>query len=180
MAQVRHITESAAVPGLVTTGMEAAPIAREPAASRRELCPALLLIDWVSLLGIRAAVMIKDEIGVNLQPILVRGLDKIEQLNPETEPSRRAALLIEITEVVVIVRIVTHRFPVGRLVRRREPQCCETGARDISEFRFDQAPPLMLAIFPSGAVPVKALQNDTHGQLRGVTMAAPAVLNKAE
>ena len=157
MAQVRHITESAAVPGLVTTGMEAAPIAREPAASRREFCPALALIDRVSFLRIRAAVMIKDEVGVDLQAIFVGGLDKVEQLNPETEPGRCAAFLIEIAEVVVIVRIVTHGFPVGRLVRGREPERGEAGARDISEFRFDQAPPLMLAIFPSGTVPIKAL-----------------------
>ena len=124
----------------------------------------MLLIDRVDFLRIRAAVMIKDEIGVNLQPIFVRGLDKIEQLNLETEPGRHAAFLIEIAEVVVIVRIVAHRFPVGRFVRRREPQRSETGARDRREFRFDQAPPLMLAIFPSGTVPIKDLQDDTHNR----------------
>src|SRR4029453_18156323 len=92
----------------------------------------------------------------------VRRLNEVEQVGLGTEPRRHAAFLIEFAEIVVIVRIVAHRFPAGCLVCRRKPQRRETCLRNDWQFRFDEGPPLVFAIFRSWTIPIKCLQHHTH------------------
>lgn len=106
--------------------------------------------------------MIENEVCVHLQSRHVSGFDQIEQLRLGSEPRRHAAFLIELAKIVIIVRVVTHRFPVGCLVRRRKPQCGETGSRDRRQFRLDEAPTLVFAVFRLRTIPIKRLQHHTH------------------
>jgi len=92
----------------------------------------------------------------------VSGFDKIEQFGFGTEPRRDAAFLIKLAEIVVIVRVVAHRFPPGCFVCWWKPQGCETRLRDNRQFRFEERPPRVLVIFHLGTIPIKGLQHDTH------------------
>src|SRR2546423_2915502 len=92
----------------------------------------------------------------------MRRLDEVEQLGLGAEPRRHAAFLVKLAEIVVIVWVVTHRFPVGGLVRRRHPQGSEASFGNRRQFRSHEAPPGVLAIFRSRTIPIKALQHHTH------------------
>jgi hypothetical protein len=162
MTEVRHVAEGRTVPGLVLTWVKTFPITRKLAALRREPCPAQLSVDRVWFLRISAAVVIENEVGVHLKSKSMRRLDEIEQVGLGTEPRRHAAFLIELAEIVIIVRIVAHRFPAGRLICRRKPQRGEAGLRDRRQFRFDEAPPLVFAVVRLRTIPIKRLQHHTH------------------
>jgi len=56
----------------------------------------------------------------------------------------------------------SHRFPARCLVRWRKPQRGETRVRDRGEFRFNEAPPLVFAVFRLRTIPIKRLQHHTH------------------
>src|SRR4029077_6986941 len=130
MTEIRQIAERDAVPRLVLTRVKTFPITRKLAALRREPCPAQLSVDRIWFLRVSAAIVIEHEIGVHLQSQRVRRLDEIEEVGLRTEPRWYAALLIKLAEIVIIVRVVAHRFPAGCLVCRRKPQGGETGLRD--------------------------------------------------
>jgi len=74
--------------------------------------------------------MIEYQIGIHLQPEYVGRLDKVEQFSFGPEPRRHAAFLIEFAEVIVVIGIVTHRFPSGGFVCGWKPQCSEPGFCD--------------------------------------------------
>src|SRR6186997_2887065 len=155
MTEVWHVAERDAVPRLVLTGMKTFPITRKLAALRRESCPTRLSVDWIWFLRVSAAVVIEHEIGVHLQSQCVRRLDDIEQVGLGTEPRQHAAFLVKLAEIVIIVRVVAHRFPAGGLICRWKPQGGETSLRDCRQLRFDKAPPLVFAVFRLGTIPIK-------------------------
>ena len=146
----------------VLTRVKTLPIARKLVALRREPCPAQLSVNRIWFLRVSAAVVIKHEVGVHLQVKRVRRLDEIEEVGLGTEPRRHTAFLIKLAEVVIIVRVVAHRFPAGCLVCRRKPQGGKTSLRDGRQFRFDDAPPLVFAVFRLRTIPIKRLQHYTH------------------
>ena len=64
MTKVRHVAERPAVPCLILAGMKTFPVTRKFLARRRELRPALLAVDGIYFLSIRAAVVIEHEIPI--------------------------------------------------------------------------------------------------------------------
>src|SRR5215471_1033524 len=91
--------------------------------------------------------------------------DKIEKVGFGTEPRWDASFLVELAQVIIIVRVVAHRFPARRLVCRRKPKGSETCLCDGWQFRFNESPPLMFAVLCLGTIPIKCLQHHTHNSV---------------
>ena len=123
MREVRHIAKRALIPALVHGRVEALPVSWELSALRFEHCPALLPGERIDFALVSAGVVIDDHIRDQTQPGAVRRFDEVQQLLLGSEPGRNGTLLVELAQIIVIVRVIAHRRPTlgGGLMDRREP-----------------------------------------------------------
>src|SRR3990172_883331 len=111
MRQIGHVTERHFIPHLIHARMKTFPVARELSAFRIEQSPARLSGDGIDLLGVRSAIVIEDYIRDQTQAVAVRRFDETQQFSPGPEPGWDTSLLVELAEVIIIVRVIAHRRP---------------------------------------------------------------------
>src|SRR5580704_9941797 len=167
MAEIRHVAERHLIEDFVRRRMEAFPGARKLAAGGIEYRPARLSIDGVHLLRVPAAIVVEHEVSIDLHVCRVRGIDQRRQLSLIAEPGFGAALLIEVAEIVVIVRVIAHRGPaeIRSLVRGRQPESSKSGLLELGNFCGNEVPPRPVLLLLLRTVPVEGLKQDSHGWL---------------
>jgi len=156
MAQVGHIAECLLVSQFVTTGMKAFPVAIELAALRSELGPAQLVVEQrIRLLGVGTRIVVQHHVGIHLQLVVVRGLDQLQQRCLAAEPGGGIAFLVELAEIEIVVGIVAHGVPLGRLRTRRQPQRRKAIVSDSRQLAALQKDVCFLGLKSDALVPVR-------------------------
>src|ERR1017187_6014974 len=164
MAQVRKACVVLAVDHypLVTAGMEVVIVARKDPALRVELRPALLPVERIHLFLVRARVVIDHHVGVQPDAVLMRLRDQRLHLNPVSVPGLGPTLLVEISQIEVVVWVVAHRGVARPLVHRRQPQRVDTRLAQVFNLFGDEVPPLVFPFLVLRRVPVESLHHYCH------------------
>src|SRR4051812_14977608 len=110
--------------------------------------------------------MIKDRVRIHIDLICVGGADKRPELGSIAKPGLEATTLVEVTEVVVIKGIVTHRISlwveIGTLAYRREPDGCDASLMQLGQLGLNERPPVPILARSHRAIPVERLHQNTH------------------
>src|SRR3984885_12878893 len=128
---------------LVAAGMKAVPVAREAAALRHELRPALLSVERIDFLLVRTGVEIDPHVGVQADVFLVGLCDQGFKLGAVAVPGLYAALLVEVAQVEVVVWSVAHADIAGLLRDRRQPKRINPCRSPVLNLLRGKSPPLL-------------------------------------
>ena len=124
MAEVGHIAKGLLVPAFIRRGVKACVVPRKLAALGCKLRPPPYLVDGIQFLNVTATVMVDDDIGIDVHTAVVGSQNQAKQFVFRTKPGLFRTFLINISEVIKIVGIVSHRYAcnICRLARRRQPE----------------------------------------------------------